>query len=347
MKKIIIVIGIVAVLAAALYKLAVDTEAGQNFLLDRALSARMSQSPVAEFSGLEVMVCGSSSPLPDPDRAQACIMVRAGDRVFLVDAGSGSNKVLRAERIPMQLIGTILLTHFHSDHISAIGDINLNSWVAGRPARLQIVGPEGVESVVAGFNMAYALDRSYRTAHHGEELMPAALGALEARTIVPGVVYSQDGLIITAFEVDHAPIRPAVGYRFDYMGRSVVVTGDTVVTKGIEVAAKDADLLLTDALSHDLISAMSRGAAAGGQDRQSTILEDVMDYHADSRNIGKMAAAAGVGQVALYHLVPPTRNVLMENIFMRGVPDDVILTHDGLRFFLPAGSDELKIVEKN
>ncbi len=347
MKKIIIAVVIVAALGAAVYKLAVDTEVGQDFLLDRAVSARMSRPPAVDFSGLEVMVCGSSSPLPDPNRAQACIMVRAGDRIFLVDAGSGSNKVLQIEGVPMQLVGTILLTHFHSDHISAIANVNLNSWVAGRPARLQIVGPEGVESVVAGFNMAYVLDRSYRTAHHGEELMPSALGALEARTIVPGVIYSQDELTITAFEVDHAPIRPAVGYRFDYMGRSVVVTGDTVVTKGIEIAAKDADLLLMDALSHDLINAMSQGAAAGGLDRQSIILKDVIDYHADTRNIEKMAVAAGVGQVALYHLVPPAQNIVMENIFMRGVPDDIILTHDGMRFFLPAGSDELKIVEKN
>jgi ribonuclease Z len=72
-----------------------------------------------------------------------------------------------------------------------------------------------------------------------------------------------------------------------------------------------------------------------------------MDYHADTKNIGKMAAAAGVGQVAFYHLVPPVQNVVMENIFMRGVPSDTILTHDGMRFLLPAGSDVLEIVEKN
>ena len=347
MKKITIAVVITVVLVGAIYKLAVDTEAGQNFLLDRALSARMVQPPVSEFSGLEVMVCGSSSPLPDPSRAQACIRVRAGDRIFLVDAGSGSAEVLRLEGVPMQLIGTILLTHFHSDHISAIADVNLGSWVAGRPARLQIVGPEGVDSVVAGFNLAYGLDRSYRTAHHGEDFLPSALGALQAQTITPGVIYAEDELTITAFEVDHAPISPAVGYRFDYMGRSVVVTGDTVVTKGIEVAAKDADLLLTDALSHDLINAMSEGAAAGGMDRGATILKDIMDYHADTKNIGKMAAAAGVGQVAFYHLVPPVQNVVMENIFMRGVPSDTILTHDGMRFLLPAGSDVLEIVEKN
>jgi len=344
MKKLVIAVTVLALLGGVIYKVAVGTEAGQNFLLEKALAARMGQPAASEFDGLEVMVCGSSSPLPDPNRAQACIMVRAGDKIFLVDAGSGSTKVLLTQQVPLELLDSILLTHFHSDHISAIGDMNLNSWVAGRPAPLQIVGPEGVEQVVAGFNMAYGLDKSYRTAHHGEALMPPALGVLEARTIVPGIVYQKAGLTITAFEVDHTPIRPAVGYRFDYRGRSVVVTGDTVVTKGIEVAAKDADLLLTDALSHDLINAMSQAAAANGRDKTSKILHDVVDYHADSRDVGKMAAAAGVKQLALYHLVPPTQNKLLENIFMRGVPNDAILTHDGMRFFMSAGGDDVQVV---
>lgn len=345
MKKIVISLGILLVLCGLIYQVAVNTEAGQNFLLERAMQARMGQAPAAAFNGLEVMVCGSSSPLPDPNRAQACISVRAGKKLFLVDAGGGSSRVLRTEGAPLALLDSILLTHFHSDHISAIGDINLNSWVGGRPAPLQIVGPEGVEQVTAGFNMAYALDRKYRTLHHGEDIMPSAVGALEARTIEPGKIYEENGLTITAFEVDHAPIKPAVGYRFDYKGRSVVITGDTVVTKGIEIAAKDADLLLTDALSHDLINAMSEGAAAAGRKKQSTILHDVLDYHVDTRNIGKLAEDANVKQVALYHLVPPTQNALLEKIFMRGVPDDAILTHDGMRFFLPADSEEIKVVE--
>ena len=70
--------------------------------------------------------------------------------------------------------------------------------------------PQGVEQVVAGYNMAFELDRGYRTLHHGEELMPAALGLIAARTIQPGVIHDEDGLTITAFEVDHSPIKPAL-----------------------------------------------------------------------------------------------------------------------------------------
>ena len=77
----------------------------------------------------------------------------------------------------------ILVTHYHSDHISDIGDFNLNSWVAGRPKPLQIIGPEGVDRIVEGLNITYELDRGYRVAHHGAELLDPELGILQARTM--------------------------------------------------------------------------------------------------------------------------------------------------------------------
>ncbi|HBQ00972.1 MAG TPA: MBL fold metallo-hydrolase, partial [Gammaproteobacteria bacterium] len=103
----------------------------------------------------------------------------------------------------MEKLRGILITHFHSDHISDIGDFNLNSWVAGRPEPMEIIGPEGVDRVVEGFNIAYELDRGYRVAHHGAELLNPELGVLESRTVGEGVIVEEDGLRITSFEVSH------------------------------------------------------------------------------------------------------------------------------------------------
>ena len=135
MKKLIVILVVVGLLGAGAYGALTNSRSGQDFLLEQALEAQMASAlKPYDFVGLEVMVCGSSSPLPDPTRAQACIMVRAGNQMFLIDSGSGSNTVLQANGAPYQLMRGLLLTHFHSDHISGIGDMNLASWVAGGPS---------------------------------------------------------------------------------------------------------------------------------------------------------------------------------------------------------------------
>ena len=327
------------------YQIAMSTEAGQNFLLDRAFKVALSPAGTEVVDGLEVMVCGSSSPLPDPARAQACILVRAGDQVFIVDAGAGSPKVLQLQQAPMALLKGVLLTHFHSDHIAALGDINLGSWVAGRPEPLVVFGPAGVDDVVQGFNQAYGHDRTYRWTHHGEDFLPPALGVMHPRTIEAGQFYDVDGLRITAALVDHSPVAPAMAYRFDYRGRSVVISGDTVTLDAMAVLAQDADLLLHDALSRRLVTGMRDAAAAAGLERPAHIFSDILDYHAHADEIVPMAQSAGVEVVAFYHMVPPPRNELLAAVFSREAGGEVIITHDGMRFVMPAQSDAVEVID--
>lgn len=293
-----------------------------------------------EADALRVLVCGSASPLGNVrDRAQACIAVIAGERIFLVDTGSGAAKNLGIARIPMQHLKGVLLTHYHSDHIGDLPAINLASWIAGREKPLAVIGPEGVSEVVAGFNNAYALDRSYRTAHHGEEILPTKIGPMAAEVIEPGVIYEEDGLRITAFPVDHRPIEPAFGYRFDFLGRSVVVSGDTVATATLGEAAKGSDLLLHDAMALPLVQQVERMMSSAGNQRMSKLIKDVQDYHAPIPDILELAKQAGVGTVALYHLVPAPANPAVLKQFMSGLPEDVVVTMDGMLFELNQGAE--------
>ncbi|MYE80638.1 MAG: MBL fold metallo-hydrolase [Gammaproteobacteria bacterium] len=342
MKRIATALVVIAVVGAIVYWFATQTRVGQDLVLERMLSALIEGQEPLDPDSLHVFVCGSASPLPAPGRAQACIAIVAGDDLFLVDAGSGSAQVTMLGRLPVASMRAIFLTHYHSDHIGAIGDHNINSWAAGRSAPLQVVGPEGVEEVVAGFNRAFAMDAAYRTEHHGMALMPPELGVLAARTIEPGLVHDEDGLRIRAFPVDHSPVAPAFGYRFDYRGRSVVVTGDTVVVPSLVAAAEGVDLLLTDALAEHLVLALAR-ANEQANPRGAQILRDVLDYHAHTDELVALAERAGVRQLALYHLVPAPANAFMEDVFRRGLPDEVILTVEGMRFELPVGSDEVRV----
>ena len=203
---------------------------------------------------------------------------------------------------------------------------------------MAIFGPAGVSEVVDGLNKAYRLDLTYRVAHHGEELLPPNLGVMEAKLMEPGSVLKLGNLTITSFLVNHDPARPAVGYRFDYRGRSVVISGDTTITPGLIEAANGADLLLQDSLSLPIIKSLEKASAGS---RMEKILLDIQDYHAHTSDLSALLAQSGVRQLALYHLVPPPQNALFEKIFSRDLPQGTVLTRDGMVFELPAESEDV------
>lgn len=294
-----------------------------------------------EYDGLQVFMCGTSSPLPDPDRAQACVAVLAGESLYLVDTGAGSARVATLGRLPLERLEAVFLTHFHSDHIAALPEFNLNSWVAGRPWPLAVFGPIGVSEIVDGLNAAYRLDSTYRVAHHGKELMPPDLDVMQANLMEAGTVLEFGDLTITSFAVNHDPIRPAVGYRFDFRGRSVVISGDAIITPGLIRAATGADLLLQDALALPIIQTLEQASAGT---RMEKIFQDIQDYHAHTDDLSALVEQSGVRQLALYHLVPPPSNALFAKIFSRDLPEGTVITRDGMIFELPAGSEEVSVV---
>ena len=152
--------------------------------------------------------------------------------------------------LPIGKITEVLLTHFHSDHICELGEINTMSWAAsGRCENLPVYGPPGVIDVVNGFNMAYKQDSTYREDHHSRELMKKEYAPMHAHEIpLPGGSHESAGkpgrastrislrpkgsaknddadeLVVTAFNVDHRPVLPAFGFRFEYRGRTSYYT---------------------------------------------------------------------------------------------------------------------------
>jgi ribonuclease Z len=315
----------------------------QDMMMQTGVAVMLNSGPEA-FDGLQVVVCGSASPLGNnPDRAQACLAVVTPEHFFLVDVGARSPMRIAQAQLPMNRLTGVMLTHFHSDHIAGLADVNLASWVAGRRASMRVYGPSGVETVVAGFNQAYRLDRGYRTAHHGEALLPPSAGPMVAKTFQPGLVWQDDTMTVTSFLVDHHPIDPAVGYRFDFRGRSVVISGDTNTSDNLFAAAAGADIVFHDALARDSLNIMQNAMLESGRTTFAQIIADVTDYHADTRTLEEAATAAGIEQLVLYHLVPTPMNSLTETMFLRGLSDKTLLAYDLQVFELPPESDEVII----
>lgn len=290
----------------------------------RTLPARMAADPVAALpEGLHAAIAGSGSPLPDPRRGNPCVTVIAGQRVFIVDAGERASETLNRMQIAPQRIEAVLLTHFHSDHIGGLGSLAIQRRAAGRATTpMRVLGPPGVERVVAGYNEAYAMDSGYRTAHHGEAILPSSGAGMTAEPFAMPegddslVVLQDDDLTITAFMVDHAPAKPAVGFRFDYKGRSLVVSGDTAHSQVLVRVAQGADLLIHDALSREMLKLVEDAARKAGLTGRAKIFSDLPDYHASPQQAADAAREAGVEALALTHIVPPLPMKALEGPFL-------------------------------
>ncbi len=340
-------------LVALLLSTALGCESMISRMVDAAVARQISagRQDLLTDDALSVFLCGTGSPLADPDAAAACTMVFAGGKAYVVDVGPGSQEVAQLAGMPREKLAGIFLTHFHSDHIGELGEWAMQSWVAGRSQALDFYGPEGVEQVVGGFRDAYRLDDGYRIEHHGADLLPPSGTEWVVHTVPsangPGSRILEDGdLVVTAFGVDHEPVAPAVGYRFDYRGRSVVISGDTDVSDSVVVNSKDADLLLHEVLLKSLIRQVSDRVGESGYPRQQRLAADVLDYHTSPGEAAEAAERAGVDTLVFTHIVPPLPGAVRNWLFMREVDVedvDVMLGEDGMIFRLPAGSDEIDI----
>jgi ribonuclease Z len=325
--------------------------AGCERIADRQIESALTRvrTNLLTSPDMHVILCGTGSPLPDRTRAGACTAVIAGGELVLVDVGPGSWETVDLANLPTGALSAILLTHFHSDHIGDLGEAVTQSWIAGRTRPLDVYGPVGTSQVVDGFQTAYAQDVSYRVAHHAEEFMPHAAGTAVAHEVpladdptASAVVFERNGLRVTMFRVDHTPVAPAVGYRFDYRGRSVVVSGDTRKSASVIQHAAGADILIHEALNGDLMGRAAGVAERVGKPRLAKMARDTLTYHTSPVEAADVAKAAGVKHLVLTHMVPGPTNFLARRLFVAGMTDHfdgtITLGEDGLELTLTPAS---------
>ncbi len=269
---------------------------------------------------ITVVTCGTGSPIPSA-RAQSCLAVFVNGQFLLFDAGDRAQNSMEDLNLPVADIDAVFLTHFHSDHIADLGEVMSRSWILGREQPLTVYGGHETEQVVSGFNVAYAADDAYRVAHHGEDLFPAVRAATAVVISEPdphgSLVYEADEVRVLAYPVDHSPVGSALGYRVEYAGRVVAISGDTVDTPALRTLASNADVLVSEVMNKAIISDFECAFGQLPNPRLERIFRDIRTYHIDVAELAQLAKDAEVATLVMTHLVPSVDAPAQLDLFFR------------------------------
>ncbi len=261
------------------------------------------------MAAIELTLLGTGSPLPAGNRCGAGTLVQSGDSTVLVDCGWGACRRLFAAGVPLGKIDTIFFTHMHSDHITDLPDLLMMRWtVGGATVPLTIYGPEGTREAVEGFRAGLGPDVRYRIAHHGDKLPPDGIDVIVHETPATANVShvaTVGEISVGAFEVDHPPVVPALGFRVEARGSSAVLSGDTKQCDNLVRASKGADLLVCEAMNLKMMEDRAAMARRAGNERIALMLEEACNYHSPTHAVAEMARDAGVLRLVLSHILPP------------------------------------------
>lgn len=263
-----------------------------------ALGIALAGASGSQAQPLRVTLLGTGTPNPHPERFGPSTLVEAGSQNLLFDVGRGATIRLNQRRIPLREVTAVFITHFHSDHLVGLADLWLTGWLPPNYARrrtpLRIWGPSGLRKITDGLQSAYSTDIDIRVRDEGLPRSAATFDATEFSE--GGVIYEQDGVSVSAFEVNHGDeIKPAYGYRIDYAGRSIVISGDTRYDENLIEAAHGADVLV-----HEVVAIPERLFAV------NPAMKRVEAHHTTPEEVGTVFAKVQPRLGVLSHYVLTT-----------------------------------------
>ncbi len=269
---------------------------------------------------MRTVLLGTGSPPPNPGRRGPATLLSLGPEHFLVDAGSGVGVQLVQAGLRPYDWPRVLITHHHSDHTIDLGHLLITRWIVGQNAPLEIWGPAGTARQVAKLLDYLDWDIEVRRAHMHERQPPA----VRVTEIEEGRIFEAGGVTVSAFLVDHGPVKPAFGYRFDGGGRSIVISGDTRPSENLMRWSRDVDCLIHECCE---MSHTSWSPGCGWPSREEKI-RDLASYHTQPDDIGRVAAGAQARQLVVTHLMPGSTPTALHAAATRHYPGPVTIGED-------------------
>jgi ribonuclease Z len=276
--------------------------------------------PALAFDGIRVTLLGTGALVPSIERSGPATLIEAGQSVLLFDCGRGVTQRLSQTGVALNDIDAVFLTHLHSDHTVGLPDLWLTAYARGRAEPIPLFGPEGTVAMARHLEAAYSADVGSRAG-------AASAAGLDAHDIGENVVYQTDELSVTAFVVDHGPMKPAYGFRIDYQGRrSVVLSGDTRYSENLIRNARGVQLLVHEVAAADAELAQS-----------SERVRSILDLHTTPEEAARVFRQARPYLAVFSHIV------------LLGVKEDEVMqrTHDAYRGPVEMGKDLMVIEIQN
>ena len=209
------------------------------------------------FASTQLVILGSGTPNPNPERGGSAYAVIVDNTPYLVDFGPGAIRSFAAlmpawgggmKEMDVTKIEHAFLTHIHSDHTTGLSDLLLTPWIMGRENKLNLYGPKGLEKMAGSLLDAYADDIDYRM--NGTQPSNGTGYQFNFTELADGVVFQDRNLKVEAFRVNHGDFEDAYGFRFTSKDKVIVFSGDTGPSKSLERYAKDADILVHEVYSN-------------------------------------------------------------------------------------------------
>jgi ribonuclease Z len=270
---------------------------------------------------MRTTLLGTGSPPPNPRRRgpATLVVVRDTER-FLVDAGSGVGVQLVQAGVRPYDWPPIFITHHHSDHTIDIGHLLITRWIVGQNAPLEVYGPAGTRRQMDKLLDWLRLDIDIRREHMQERQPPE----VRVTEIEEGTVLEREGLRVSAFLVEHDPVKPAYGYRFDAEGRSVVISGDTRPCENLMRWSRGVDVLIHECCEMAKTSWYPGCGWASIEEK----IRDLASYHTQPEDIGRVAEGARPQRFVLSHLMPGSDPAELQAAAAKHFQGPVTVGHD-------------------
>jgi ribonuclease Z len=254
-------------------------------------SVAVAQSATGSDS-IKVTLLGTGTPQLNPRRMSYSTLIEAGDEVLMFDAGRAAMLQAKKSGANLKNLDKLFLTHLHSDHVVGIPDVWLTGFLAPsfRATPMNVWGPEGVENLASGLRQAYDFDVNIRIAQYGGKR--AAGMEFDTTVVHDGYVYENNGVKVTAFEVQHTGPNTAYGYKIEYKGRSVVLSGDTIYNENVVRNATGVDLLV-----HQV------GYAPREAIEQNKVVARIISLHTQPEKVAEILKVAKPKLTVLSHIV--------------------------------------------
>jgi ribonuclease BN (tRNA processing enzyme) len=260
----------------------------------------LSQQPTSEISKTnasrtKVVLLGTGTPVPDPDRSGPATAIVVDDNAYLVDFGPGVVRRAKAAVLDRNMtalepanLKVAFVTHLHSDHTAGYPDLILTGWTAGRHTPLEVYGPTGIQAMSDHILQAYRIDIETRTSPGGDQRSNPEGWKVNAHEIKAGVIYKDAKVAVTAFPTQHA--MQSYGFRFDTPDRSIVISGDTSPTEETIKACNGCDILIHETRAMEMFNNLPAERRAFGAKNHTT-----------SEQLAALAVRAKPGLLIIYH----------------------------------------------